>query len=117
MIVGVSVEFNFCTISSAVWHAIEATSLIGGVCFGLILQWLLKGAGFNLKSSRLQTFAGGCLLPMLFGLACTIWFNAQIPNDPCGGAFTPDSYFVQLVILPLTTLSAIGAFWAMVWRR
>lgn len=57
------------------------------------------------------------MLPVLFGLACAVGFNKLIPEDPCGGAFTPDSYFVFLVILPLTTLSAVAVFFAMVWRR
>jgi hypothetical protein len=97
-------NFNFCTISPAWWHAIELASLLGGAFFGILLQRLFKGAGFSLHSSRLQTFAGGCLLPVLFGLACIIGFNALIPDDPCGGAFTPDASFVFLEMLPLTAL-------------
>ena len=108
---------DFCTVSPAWWHTIEIASLVCGAGFGLMLQWLFKDAGFNLVSSRLQNFTGGCLLPVLFGLASTIGYNSLIPDDPCGGAFTPDSYFFILVILPLTTLSAIAVFFAMVWRR
>jgi cytochrome bd-type quinol oxidase subunit 2 len=114
---GIHVQFDFCTISPAWWYAIEIGSLLSGACFGFILHWLFKGAGVNLDSSRLQTFTGGCLLPVLFGLSCIIGFNWLIPDDPCGGAFTPDANFVFLAILPLTVLSAIVVFWMKVWRR
>ncbi len=110
-------NFDFCAISPAWRHTIEIASLLSGALCGFILQWLFNGAGFSLGSSRLQTFAGGCLLPVLFGLACTIGFNALIPDDPCGGAFTADAYFVFMEMLPLTVLSAIAVFFVMVWRR
>jgi hypothetical protein len=109
--------FNYCTISSAWWHAIEISSLLGGAMIGYISQLFFKNAGLNALSSRLQTFSGGCLLPVTAGLLATYYFNRLIPDDPCGGAFTPDSYFVFEVIFPLTTLSAIVVFFAMTSRR
>jgi hypothetical protein len=117
MLGGINMNFDFCDISPAWWHAIEITSLLGGALCGMALQFIFKGAGFGLDSSRLQTFACGCLLPVLFGLACTIGFNALIPDDPCGGAFTADAYFVFMEMLPLTVLSMIAVFFVMVWRR
>jgi hypothetical protein len=110
-------NFDFCSISTGWWSAIGIGSLFSGALCGMVLQSLFKGAGFGMDSSRLQTFAGGCLLPVLFGLACTIGFNALIPDDPCGRAATADAYFVFMEMLPLTVLSAIAVFFVMVWRR
>jgi hypothetical protein len=110
-------HFDFCTISPGWWLVIVIASLLGGAIVGFILQLLFKGAGFNPSASRMQTYFGGCLLPVALGLLAAYGFIKLIPDDPCGGAFTPDSYFVFEVILPLTTLSAVIVFFAMIWRR
>jgi hypothetical protein len=110
-------EFDFCTISSIWWLTIAISSICVGGLFGFILKLLFRNAGFGVSASRLQTFSGGCLLPVALGLLATYGFIKLIPDDPCGGAFTPDSYFVFEVILPLTTLSAVIVFFAMTWRR
>lgn len=96
------VNLDFYTISTATWRAIEIASLLGGAAIGFILQLLFKNAGFGLSSSRLQTFSGGCLLPVLISLLTAIGIDQVVPDcRKCG--FTPDATFVPLVVFPLMT--------------
>jgi hypothetical protein len=83
----------------------------------LYLTVVLQKFGFECFIVPPPNLCGGCLLPVIAGLLATYYFNRLIPDDPCDGAFTPDSYFVFEVIFPLTTLSAIVVFFAMASRR
>jgi hypothetical protein len=110
------INFDFHSISLLGWKGIEAVSLVCGAITGGALSLFLKNAGFNMASSRVQTFSGGCLLPVLAALLTAIGFSQLIPDCwECG--FTPDVTFVPLVIFPLMGLSASAVFFLTIWRR
>ena len=112
----VHVKVDFHTISSATWHSIQIGSLLVGAAVGFVLQRLFKKAGFSHSSCRLQTFSGGCLLPVFVALVTAIGIDRLIPDCPdCG--FTPDAIFIPLVVFPLMTLSAVAVFFTLAWRR
>ena len=81
------------------------------------MRLVFKGAGFGLSSLWLQTFSGGCLLPVIAGRLAAFGFVKLIPDNPCGGAYTPDAFFLPQLILPLTTFGAVAMLFISVWRR
>lgn len=110
-------NLDFCVVSTGLWVGVSISSILSGAVVGYALQALLPKAGFGLSASSLQNFTGGCLLPGIVGLLSGLSVARLIPNDPCGGAFTPDAIFVPLLVIPLVTVGAIALLWAKAWRR
>ena len=107
---------DFCDISTSLWTAILAASVLWGGAVGYALQVLFERAGFGLSASSIQNLAGGCLFPVAVGLLSGFAAARLIPDDPCGGAHTPDGLFVPLLVFLLTTIGSLGMFWIRVGR-
>ena len=110
-------QFDFCTISTGLWATIGLASIITGAVVGFALTAVFSRSSFALSASSGQNLAGGCLLPIAIGLIAGFGVNQLLPNDPCGGAFTPDAGFVPPYVFILVAGAAITLFWLRIWRR
>jgi len=57
------------------------------------------------------------LLPIAIGLIAGFSVSQLLPNDLCGGAFTPDAGLVPPYVFILVAGAAITLFWLKIWRR
>lgn len=110
-------QFDFCTISTGLWAAIGLVSIIAGAFVGFALTAVFSKASFGLSAGSGQNLAGGCILPIAIGLIAGLSVSRLLPNDPCGGAFTPDAGFVPPYVFMLVVGAAIALFWLKIWRR
>lgn len=109
--------FDFCTISTGLWAAMGLASIIAGAFAGFTLATVFSKSSFGLSATSGQNLAGGCLLPIAIGLIAGFSISQLHPNDPCGGAFTPDAGFVPPYVFILVAGAAIALFWLKIWRR
>jgi hypothetical protein len=109
--------FDFCTISTGLWAAIGLASIIAGALVGFALTTVFSKSSFGLSASSGQNLAGGCLLPIAIGLIAGFSVSQLLPNDLCGGAFTPDAGLVPPYVFILVAGAAITLFWLKIWRR
>ena len=110
-------SLDFCEIPTELWIAIWLASILVGASLGHVMTLLFPKASDRLSSSMVQEFAGGCLIPVLFAFASGFIVARLMPEDPCGGANTPDVLFVPLEVIPLIAISAVGLFWFKAWRK
>ncbi|MBB3982133.1 hypothetical protein GGR44_001792 [Sphingobium fontiphilum] len=109
--------FDFCTISTGLWAAIGLASITAGAFIGFTLATVFSKSSFGLSVTSGQNLAGGCLLPIAFGLIAGFSVSHLLPNDPCDGAFTPDAGFVPPYVFISVAGAAIALFWLKIRRR
>lgn len=109
-------NLDFCNISTELSASISLLSILFGAFLGYVLQRLFKNAGNGLESSMTHNL-GGCLIPVVFAVLTGVVVAKLLPEDPCGGAYTPDSVFVPLQVIPLVAIAAVTVFWFKVLRK
>ena len=110
-------ELDFCVISTGLWFAICAASILWGAVMGVALQWLVTKSGSDPSDTSITNFSVGCLLPVLGSFLSTRILDGLLPDDPCGGAFTADAKLVPFLVFFLASLGAIAPFLIKVWRK
>lgn len=104
-------------LSKGTWVAIAVAALLWGGVADFVLSFMLGKPRGGLSASSPKDFAAGCLLPVLIGLLSGFGRGRFLPEDPCGGAFTPDAIFIPAYVVMLTSGAAVALVWIKAWRK
>jgi len=110
-------QFDLCTPSTGFWIASAMVSILAGVVTAYVSSALFPKSGLGQSTTSAQTFSGGCLLPIFAGILSGFGVSYLLPNDPCNGAFTPDTVILPPFVSLIVTGSAIALFGFRIWRR
>jgi len=92
-------------------------SILAGLAIAYVSSIVFPKSGFGQSATSGQTFSGGCLLQVLVGVLSGFGVSRLLPDDPCHGAFTPDTVIFPLFISLIVAASAIALFCFRIWRK
>ena len=104
---------DVCTISTGAWLAFALGFILVGMSVGFLTYIVLRPVDLSPTSWRNPVGSGLIVIAAIL----TVYFVARsIPNDPCGGAFTPDGPMLPIIAVLCVVIAGLATFWSSIFR-